>query len=336
MERERERNISYEIYTKALKFRTERYKTLDASKVVAKAEDINPMWNSHGNTWYLVRKEMGFDTYGVGMFIEEIAPGKTNLMHRHFSEATVYILQGKGHTLLDEDSVEWEAGDAVFVPPMRWHEFYNDGKEPMRFIGMGSSEFLKSNGIHFQQNVDMVGDDEKPHFGRRPSLSVSTAPSSSRAKQVVREKDSQGLYEGDRDFERELEERRMGTKLVARGKDVDPHWDGQSWKHYLVDPRLGFDAYVHQIIIEDIPPGQHSVEHRHLFEEAVFVLEGKGHTILNGKRYDWKKHDALFLPPFYWHQSFNDDPDHRSRWLVMNNALIIKSLGYAPIEQREG
>ncbi len=334
-ERERERNISYEIYQKNLRYRTDRYKSLEQSKIVAKAEDIKPMWNGHGNTWYLVRPAMGFDDRCASMFIEEIAPGKTNTMHRHLAEATVYILQGRGHTILDEDRLEWEAGDSVFVPPMRWHEFFNDGDETMRFIGMGAGEVLKGVGLQLQQHLDMVPMEERPHLGKRPSVSVSTRPNETRSKKIEPEESSQGIYEGDRDFERILEERRMNTKIVAKGKDIQPHWDGQSWKHYLVDPRLGFDAYVHQIYIEDIPPGKKTVEHHHLYEEAAFVLEGRGHTIIGDKRYDWKAHDAIFLPPFFWHQSFNDDLDHRSRWLVMNNALLVKSLGYAPVEHRD-
>jgi len=334
-ERERERNISYEIYQKNMKYRTERYKSLRESKIVAKAEDIKPMWNGHGNTWYLVRPAMGFDDLGASMFIEEIAPGKTNTMHRHMAEATVYILQGRGHTLLDEDIVEWKAGDAVFVPPMRWHEFFNDGDETMRFIGMGAGEVMKGVGLALQQHLDMVSPEERPHLGKRPSVSVSTSPTNAQSKKIEREKDSQGIYEEDRDYEGVLAERRLKTKILCKGSDVKPRWDGQSWKHYMVDPRLGYDAYIHQIYVEEIPPGKNTVEHCHLYEEAVFVLEGRGHTIIDGRRYDWKANDALFLPPFFWHQTFNDDPNQRSRWLVQNNALLVKSLGYAPIEHKQ-
>ncbi|MBI2185216.1 MAG: cupin domain-containing protein [Thaumarchaeota archaeon] len=335
MERERERNVSYEIYQASLKFRTKRLESLEQSKILAKSEEVKPMWNGHGYTWYLIRSEMGFDNLGVSMFIEEVAPHKSNVMHRHFSEATVYILSGKGHTVLDEDTLEWKAGDAVFVPPMRWHQFFNDGDETVRYIGMGSERVMRSVGLYLVQDVTQVSPEEKPHFGKRASISVSTSPTEAGPREVKAEAGSQGVYEDDRASEKALIDKRLKSKVVAKGSDVNPRWDGHSWTHYMVDPRLGYNAYIYQIFIEDIPPNKSTAEHRHLYEEAVYVLEGKGHTIMNGKRYDWKAGDAMFIPPFWWHQHFNDDPNNRSRWLVQSNALLIRSLGYAPIEHRE-
>ena len=333
-ERVRERNRSWEIYQESLKFRTKRLESLEKSKIHVKAEEVQPMWNGHGYTWYLIRSEMGFDNQGVSMFIEEIKPHESNVMHRHFSEATIYMLSGHGHTLLDEDTLGWEAGDAVFVPPMRWHQQFNDGDETVRYIGMGSERIMRSVGLYLVQDVDLVPPEERPHFGKRPSFSVSTAPTNSTGTLINAETGSQGIYEGDRDYERTLAEKRLQSKIVANGRDVSPRWDGHSWTHYMVDPKLGFGAYIYQIFIEEMPPGKSTVEHRHLHEEAVYVLEGRGHTIMNGRRYDWKAGDALFLPPFWWHQHFNDDPDQRTRWLVQSNALLIKSLGYSPVEHR--
>jgi gentisate 1,2-dioxygenase len=62
-----------------------------------------------------------------------------------------------------------------------------------------------------------------------------------------------------------------------------------------------------------------SGSHVHQGGLALHVLKGKGHTMLNGVRVDWKEGDLVLMPVLpggIEHQHFNDNPDGPSEWLA--------------------
>ncbi|MBI2829957.1 MAG: cupin domain-containing protein [Chloroflexi bacterium] len=57
-------------------------------------------------------------------------------------------------------------------------------------------------------------------------------------------------------------------------------------------------------MMAEIPKGWHTGKHSH-GEEAMFILEGDGFSIIDGKRYDWDTRTCLFIPYGAIHQHFN-------------------------------
>lgn len=63
-----------------------------------------------------------------------------------------------------------------------------------------------------------------------------------------------------------------------------------------------------------------SGKHIHQGGLPIFVLKGKGHSVVDGVRYNWKKGDLILLPikpGGVEHQHFNDDPNETAEWLAM-------------------
>jgi len=106
------------------------------------------------------------------------------------------------------------------------------------------------------------------------------------------------------------------------------------------------DAYM-----QIIPPGSKSGKHRHLAEECVYVLEGRGYDLHQDcdveitdtyhwkpqdeiKRYEWEAGDVIYIPPNTIHQHFNADPDHPVR-LISSINRIFKYCGLNDLEQIE-
>ncbi|RXZ33661.1 cupin domain-containing protein [Oxalobacteraceae bacterium CAVE-383] len=100
-----------------------------------------------------------------------------------------------------------------------------------------------------------------------------------------------------------------------------------------------------------IPPGSRSGKHRHLAEECLYVVEGRGydqhqdcdveitdtyHWIVQDevKRYDWEAGDVIYIPPNTVHQHFNADPDRPVRLISAINRIYQK-FGLNDIEQLE-
>src|SRR5438874_2335570 len=106
------------------------------------------------------------------------------------------------------------------------------------------------------------------------------------------------------------------------------------------------DAYM-----EIIPPGSRSGKHRHLAEECVYVLEGRGYDLHQDcdveitdtyawkpqaevKRFEWEAGDVIYIPPCTIHQHFNADPARPARLISCINR-IYKNSGLNDLEQIE-
>ena len=106
------------------------------------------------------------------------------------------------------------------------------------------------------------------------------------------------------------------------------------------------DAYM-----QIIPPGSRSGKHRHLAEECLYVLEGKGYDLHQDcdvevkdryewivsdevKRFEWEAGDMIYIPPNTVHQHFNADPSRPVR-LISSINRIFKNCGLNDLEQLE-
>ena len=61
-------------------------------------------------------------SYTVGVDITSLRPGSNDRKHRHYYETLIYILEGSGYSVIEGENVEWEAGDALYIPPWSWHQ----------------------------------------------------------------------------------------------------------------------------------------------------------------------------------------------------------------------
>ena len=81
----------------------------------------------------------------------------------------------------------------------------------------------------------------------------------------------------------------------------------------------------------EIAPGKHTNPQRHLYEDLIFVLKGRGATtIWNDKgakqTFEWQDGSLFALPLNAWHQHFNGQGDEAARFFSVNSMPIVFNL----------
>ncbi len=90
-------------------------------------------------------------------------------------------------------------------------------------------------------------------------------------------------------------------------------------------------GYQDDAFVCSIPPGKSLNPERHLFEELVYVLEGRGATTLwqeNGPKqsFEWHKGSLFAIPLNSWYQHFNGQGDREARLLGVTYAPLVFNL----------
>lgn len=113
--------------------------------------------------------------------------------------------------------------------------------------------------------------------------------------------------------------RSMKGEILIRPEDREWEVNAQGRLFFYLNPYVFTDTASQNwwVFIKD--DKYHSGKHRHQGGLVIYVLEGKGYTIIDGKRFDWEKGDLLLLPikpEGVEHQHFNLDPNVGCKWMA--------------------
>ncbi len=119
-------------------------------------------------------------------------------------------------------------------------------------------------------------------------------------------------------------------KIVIRGKGIPWRQNRQaynktflSWHEVKDTAAEDWTCFIHDVKV-------HSGRHRHQGGVQLFVLEGEGYTVVDGKKVDWEKWDLVILPVKPGgceHQHFNKVPGKPAKWMAFRYYPFAKVLG---------
>ncbi|WP_316820957.1 cupin domain-containing protein [Pedobacter gandavensis] len=91
-------------------------------------------------------------TRNVSMTIGGLLPGQLTNRHRHTYETVLYVIEGEGYTEIEDEKVEWQAGDAVYIPVWAWHRHQNKSdKQPAKYIACENAPQLQHLGVALRE-----------------------------------------------------------------------------------------------------------------------------------------------------------------------------------------
>ncbi len=173
----------------------------------------------------------------------------------------------------------------------------------------------------------------------------------SEAKAWLVGKESKRLYQNLLDDATEAPARNAKRKKVVTPEEMPWEMSRQGLLKHLINEGMNTRMETIDAYMQIIPPGSRSGKHRHLAEECVYVLEGRGYDLHQDcdveitdtyfwkpqdeiKRFEWEAGDLIYIPPNTIHQHFNADPDRPVRLISAINR-IFKQCGLNDLEQIE-
>lgn len=87
--------------------------------------------------------------------------------------------------------------------------------------------------------------------------------------------------------------------------------------------------------VGELAAGAATSRHRHAYESLVYVLEGEGHTVIEGQRFAFRAGDAFYTPPWAWHQHVAGD-EGPVRYLTATNMPLLRAMGQTVLREEAG
>jgi gentisate 1,2-dioxygenase len=136
-------------------------KTTDDVKVKMPGKVIVQQLEKQKNSAYSEERQCSVSisdipSYTIGVDITTIGPESNDRKHRHTYETILFVLEGSGYSVVEDDRVEWEAGDALHIPPWAWHQHFNtDPDKEVKFLSGTNAPLLQSVGdIDYREEAE--------------------------------------------------------------------------------------------------------------------------------------------------------------------------------------
>jgi quercetin dioxygenase-like cupin family protein len=161
----------------------------------------------------------------------------------------------------------------------------------------------------------------------------------------------QKLYQDMLDDAASAPARNAKRKKVVRPAEMPWEMARQGLLKHLLNEQMNTRMETVDAYMQVIPSGSRSGKHRHLAEECLYVLEGRGYDLHQDcdveitdtyhwkpqaeiRRYEWEAGDVIYVPPSTIHQHFNADPRRPVRLISVTNR-VYKYCGLNDLEQIE-
>ena len=164
----------------------------------------------------------------------------------------------------------------------------------------------------------------------------------------------QELYQALLDDAASAPARNAKRKKIVKPEDMPWEMSRQGLLKHLLNEGMNTRMETVDAYMQIIPPGSRSGRHRHLAEECLYVVEGRGYDLHQDcdveitdtyhwkpqervQRFEWQAGDVIYIPPNTIHQHFNASETKPARALVLKSKpmfLFLNMLFQKTVEPR--
>lgn len=213
-----------------------------------------------------------------------IKPGETADAHRHTPNALRIILEGKGtYTVVNGTRVEMRPGDVLLTPSMTWHSHSSNGNEDCYWVDV--------------LDVPLVHLLEPMFFERHPDKLEKNVVDADSSPIAFRWEDSVLL----------LEQATASTNGMAE-REIQ-----------LGNPALKTIA----LHVQRFNAGFKSAQCRTTANAVFTVIEGRGHTHVDGQVIEWTTGDVIAMPAW---RTYRHEVDRESFMVRASDEPLLRAI----------
>ncbi len=250
--------------------------------------------------------------------LQVMHPGEVASAHAHSASALRFIMEGSGaYTIVDGHKITLGENDFVLTPNGTWHEhgvsaegstcIWQDGLD-IPLVNTLEANFYA---VHkdLRQDVGHPVDDMSHSWGA-PGLQPTGGTWSKGYSPLLK-------YEWAPTY---------AALTRYAGATDGSLFDGILMNY--VNPVTG--GPVMQTIgaaMQMLRPGERTRSHRHTGSFVYQVAKGSGHSIIDGRRFDWKARDIFCVPSWAWHEHANASASEDACLFTFNDLPVMNALG---------
>ncbi|TDC67884.1 cupin domain-containing protein [Streptomyces hainanensis] len=242
----------------------------------------------------LTNPGLGGRPYAAGTLwgaLQCLGPRETAPAHRHTPGAIRFVVEGEGvWTTVDGDACDMRPGDLVLTPGGAWHDHANGGDGHMYwFDGLDLPMIEALDAIFFEPHPELrqpvVGEHNRSEreFGEAGGALADTMVAGAVRGPLDAEPSALLVYRWA-ETDRRLTELAAGSDAPLVGVEFTNPRSGAS-----VLPTLSCGMH-------RVRPGGGSTPVRRTGNRIYVVFRGAGHSVLDGRRFDWTAGDMFVVP----------------------------------------
>lgn len=250
--------------------------------------------------------------------LQVMNPGETATAHRHSASAIRFIMEGEGaYTVVDGHKMTLGRNDFVLTPNGTWHE---------HAVDPSGTPCIWQDGL----DIPLVNALEANFFQVHPDLSE---PVAFPVDDMTKTWGNPGLTPAGGAwthgyspmFKYEWEPTYAALLSYAQATDGSPY-DGVMMEY--VNPQTNGPVMATMgASMQMLRPGEATKAHRHTGSYLYHVAKGSGHSVINGKRYDWAERDIFCVPSWAWHEHANGSESEDAVLFCLNDLPVMRALG---------
>ena len=250
--------------------------------------------------------------------LQVMNPGEKAMAHRHSASAIRFIMEGEGaYTVVDGHKMTLGRNDFVLTPNGTWHE---------HAVEETGTTCIWQDGL----DIPLVNSLEANFYEVHPDLSEPVAYP---VDDMTKTWGNPGLTPAGGDWDK-------GYSPMFK-YEWEPTYESLL-KHAKTSSESPYDGFMMEYVnpvtngpvmqtmgasIQMLLPGEQTKAHRHTGSFLYHVAKGSGHSVINGKRFEWSEHDIFCVPSWAWHEHVNGSNTEDACLFCLNDLPVMRSLG---------
>jgi len=252
----------------------------------------------------------------------ELRPAEETEPHRMIPSCIAYVIEGSGESIQDGVRFPCSTGDVVIVPSYTTYQFVAHSKNVFR-LWLPQVRLWHGQGLLWRDSPNQSRDTSESETTTEQKIGALFQSRRQVRPTIV------GKTRYDWFLSRLAEENRIEKKSprVIRGADCSWESTRQGKLKFYISRWTEVAAPALDLMAQEISPGERSGEHRHIFEELLLVMKGRGFDVHEGTRHPWEAGDLICIPPMMSHLHVNAGTDAAQLISVWSRQLGHEYLG---------